>query len=276
MNKRDKNKFKFGTHMSNNLGLINCSKLVKKHNGNAIQIFINNKLKNQFNEFNIYNKKNNIGVYIHASYTINLARDWDKYSIMVKQFIEEIKLAYMVNAKGIIIHLGKSLTYQYSVAINNMFTSLVYIVNKTSNYPVSILIETSSGQGSEMCTKIDCLSHLYKKFSLNESLSKRINICIDTCHIFAGGYDIRTKEQVKKFLTNFDKLIGIKNIKLIHLNDSIYELNSNRDRHASIGEGKIGMNGLKHFFKFARKNNIDVILETPNTFTTEIKMLNNI
>ena len=90
-----------------------------------------------------------------------------------------------------------------------------------------------------------------------------MRICVDTCHVFSAGYDLTTPNKVKEFIKLYDAMIGWKYVDLIHLNDSKTVLNSHRDRHASLGDGYIGINGLSSFIKFVYNANIPIILETP-------------
>jgi endonuclease IV len=126
---------------------------------------------------------------------------------------------------------------------------------------------------------LDDLAYFYNKFAISPdiSLRHRIKICLDTCHVFQGGMsNFENKNDVKTFLKEWDKKIGVKNIALVHLNNCMYKFNSNRDVHANILLGNINTNALKHFYKFFRKNGIPMVLETPNYgYKTEIKMLMN-
>ena len=139
-------------------------------------------------------------VVVHSTYLINLARKWDEYSWWIKNLILEIQYANMIGAFGVVIHLGKKLNLSIEEAYNNMYTAIIYILNKTMSLDnVSLILETSSGQGSELCYNLNDLSHFYKKFSINKNIYKRINICIDSCHIYSAGYDISSKSKVKNF-----------------------------------------------------------------------------
>lgn len=103
------------------------------------------------------------------------------------------------------------------------------------------------------------LNNIIKKYSI----LKNLKYCIDTCHIFTSGYDIRTKTNFKKYISQFNKYININNIGLIHLNDSYYELNSRLDKHENIGYGKIGKN-LIFIYEYFNKHNIPIIMEVPD------------
>lgn len=265
----------FGSHESIGDGLINAAKTVKKAGGNMLQIFLTNprkKLTKRRNnkkliEFNKYLKDNDMKVVVHSSYLHNLSRDWDEYSWWLTNLELEIKYAHYIGAIGLVLHFGKKLDLTLAEAYNNMYTSLVYIHKKTRNYNnVKILLETPAGQGSEICYKLEDLVHFYKKFSRSENkeLRDRIKLCVDTCHIFSAGYDLRNNITVKMYLEAFEELIGLNHIKLIHLNDSKVELGDRKDRHENIGKGFIGFKGLKYFFDYFYKKGVPIVLETPN------------
>lgn len=248
----------------------------------VIQLFVNIDKKHTaiYKEFSLELKKNNINVIVHASYTINIAQKWDEYSWWINQLILEINLANKIGAKFIVLHLGKSLDLDINVALNNMYSSLLYISNKlTDDINVKILLETSSGQGSEMCIKLEDLSRFINKLlnHKNKKISERFGICVDTCHIYSAGYDISSKKNVVKYIKDFDKYIGLKNLKVLHLNNSKTELNSNKDRHDNINYGHINIEGLREFVKLCFKLDIPIILETPNEFILEdLEFINDV
>ena len=238
---------------------------VYKNGGNCIQLFVNiSKSKDIYEKFNNFLISKKIVPIVHASYTINIAQEWNYHSWWVKQLITEIEFASIINSYAIVIHLGKKLNIPTDEeVINNMFSCLLYVHNQTKNLNVKILLETSSGQGSETCFTLEKLAHFFRKFSNhnNKKISNRFGLCIDTCHIFQAGYDIRNKILVKTFLDLFDELIGIKYIKLIHLNDSKNDINLHLDRHENINLGFIKKEGLLEFITSLK--NVPVILETP-------------
>lgn len=245
-------------------------KKVKKAGGNLVQIFIPK--KDTLKMYRNIIDKENIKLVIHSSYLHNIANDWNPDSWWINNIISEIRSAYKLKAIGVILHFGKSKELSHAKALNNMYTSLMYIHNKTKQYNnIKIILETSTGQGTEMCYQLDKLSYFYKKIF---KLHNRIKLCIDTCHIFSAGYDLRSKEDVILYLDNFEELIGIKNVCIIHLNDCKVPLGDKKDRHESIGKGYIGLKGLKIFFDYFNKLGIPTVLETPNdSYQKEIKLL---
>ena len=128
-----------------------------------------------------------------------------------------------------------------------------------------ILIETGAGQGTQICTTIKEIAKFYKKFNkLPKDYRDRIGLCFDTCHMFASGYDLTTPDKIDQLINQWDELIGWENVKLIHLNDSKNPLGSKVDRHASIGSGQIGKEGLGYFYQQMYLRKIPVVLETPS------------
>ena len=136
---------------------------------------------------------------------------------------------------------------------------------------IKILLETSSGQGSEMCIKLEDLSKFINKLTMhkNKKISERFGICVDTCHIYSAGYNINTSKDVINYIKEFDKYIGLKYLKILHLNNSKTLIGSNKDRHDNINKGTINPNGLREFIKLCFKLNIPIILETPDDYIKE-------
>ncbi len=205
-------------------------------------------------------KESNIfPVAAHASYLINLGspnEDTNKKSlealIIELERCEKLKIPYLV------LHPGNGLSSTEKETINlianNINTALKKVPGK-----VQLLLENMAGQGTGFGYKFEQLASVYKKIKLKS----RFGICFDTCHAFAAGYDVRTKSSYEKTLKEFDKIIGLKLLKLIHINDSKKDLGSRVDRHEHIGKGKIGINGFKLLFNDQRFFNIPKILETP-------------
>lgn len=266
-----------GGHISSNpISLIKEASYIKSIGGNLIQIFVDPLYKN-INDYDIFNnwlKNNNMFCVVHASYTINIASDWNEYSWSIKQFILEIQTAHRVGAFGIVLHLGKQLELSKEEAYNNMYTSLLYIHNQTKNNNIKIFIETSTGQGSEMCYILEDLAYFYKKLSThkNPDIKNRFKICLDTCHIFSAGYNIKTNPNIIKYFKDFENKIGIKEIGLVHLNDAKYDVGSKLDRHEDLGKGFIGKKPLLKIIKFLKKFKIPIVLETSgNHYKEEFK-----
>jgi deoxyribonuclease-4 len=246
---------------------------------NFIQIFVSpsiNYLDKSYDKILLCIKKNKINIVVHASYTINLALQWDTHSWWIQQFIIEIEKAEQLNAYAIVIHTGKQLNLSISQSINNMYSALLYIHNATiNNEKVKILIETPAGQGTETLTDIQDFCIFINKFYKhpNKSVQKRFGICIDTCHLFVSGHDIRTKKNINKIFNIIDTIVGIDKIKLCHINGAKNNLNEKIDRHSNINDGYIGKKAILTIVKFLNKLEIPMILETPIKYIHKDYML---
>jgi deoxyribonuclease-4 len=138
-----------------------------------------------------------------------------------------------------------------------------YIDSRTKNEKnVKIILETSAGQGTELLSNFDEFLMFMQKFKTD----KRFGICLDTCHIFSAGIDIRDKKTFGNIISKCDDKIGLKKIELVHLNDSKHDLGERKDRHESLGYGFIGRDGLKDIIKKLKSKNIPIILETPSAY----------
>lgn len=257
-----------GIHIDSSTdGIIKSIFEAQKYGANIVQFFVNTSIKDK----NFYLKikkiliENKIKCVVHASYTINLAQNWDDYTWSIQEFIDEIKLASIVGAEYIVVHLGKQLNLSKEEGINNMYTSLLHIHKNTKDSKVKILLETSAGQGSEMGYKLEDLTIIYRKFSKhkNQEIVDRFGICLDTCHVFSAGYNFNNKNAIEIFFDKFNELIGLEQIKLVHFNDSKVSCGSKVDRHENIGKGYIGKKMLVALSNIFRKYNIPQILETP-------------
>lgn len=209
-------------------------------------------------------------IVVHYSYSINLAHAWNSRDWWIQQLIAEIKYANKIRAFAIIIHTGKSLNYSISTAINNMYSSLLYVHEQTkdlnnsdTNATIRILIETPAGQGTELFSAIGDFTNFMKKFEHSEELNDRFGICIDTCHIFAAGYNIAEKECIASFFKTIDNSIGLNKIKLIHLNNARSNLGSKVDRHANLDKGVISSEAINMIVAFINYLEIPMVLETP-------------
>jgi apurinic endonuclease APN1 len=131
---------------------------------------------------------------------------------------------------------------------------------------VKLFLETSSGQGSEILPTVhndmSALAAFFARFP--KKYHSKLSFCVDTCHIFAAGYDISTKKQAATFMKEWDEKIGLHHLGVVHFNNSVHEVGCRKDRHACIAHGKIPVEGLVEFGMLAMKRGIPVILETPD------------
>lgn len=195
----------------------------------------------------------------HMPYLPNLSSpEEDPFSKSLKSLVDEVKRCSKLGIPYLVAHLGSHKGAGDQKGIEKLVKSFTNAAEKTPN-DVMMLLENTAGQKNSVGSDFEQLASIL--FQLKPA--KRFGICLDTCHAFAAGYDLRTEKTVKSTFEQFDKFIGIENIKIIHLNDSKGELGCNIDRHDHIGLGKIGETGLSHVVKFANSKKIPIILETP-------------
>ncbi len=277
--------------------LLSALKKLNKIKVNAIQIFIgdnhmttlskkNKFSKDDFIKIKEYLKKKNIKLNIHGLLSLNYCfpPNSPRFKWGLDNLIHDLNICKSIDCQGVVIHMGSyktpSINIGYKDCLKNFVDSLHIVLSKTKKS--KIILETSVNRPNTVGGTIESLKELYD--SINEKDKKRIKFCIDTCHIFSAGYPIQTIEGCKQYFEDFDRLIGLKHISLIHLNDSKEPFNSHKDRHESIGKGyifnkKLGgdQKVLKEIIKIAKKNKINIILETnPQYFNKEIKLLKSL
>lgn len=208
-------------------------------------------------------------IIVHAPYITNAANP-EKYKFAVDFLIKEIERMNLIGAKYLVLHPGSYTTFDPKTSLDTLVSSLKYIISKTKD--VVICIETMSGKGSEIGINYEQIMYLIE--NVNDD---RVQVCLDTCHVWDAGYNLQDYDNFKNELKNS----GVyKYIKVIHLNDSKNDLNSHKDRHENIGKGKIGFDTLQKIVHDPDFDNIPIILETPwvdnkPIYDQEIKKLLN-
>lgn len=216
-------------------------------------------------------------VLAHASYLINLGcPDAEKEAMSKTAFLEEMDQAEQLGIEAVVFHPGAHLRQMSEEdCLAKIATNLNWVMKQRPDYRVKLYIENTAGQGSNLGYRFKHLKALLDALDQPE----RAGICLDTCHAFAAGYDLRTPESYQKTLDNFDEVVGLENLKAVHLNDSKKPLNSRRDRHADLGTGEIGMEPFELLMSDPRFQKIPMILETPQdemTYKEQLDRLKNI
>ncbi|MFH1789886.1 MAG: deoxyribonuclease IV [bacterium] len=197
--------------------------------------------------------------YVHTPYFINYASSNKRISYgSINVVRQELERADWLKAKYLMTHLG---SYN-DLSKKDGFKQLITGVHQTlDGYKgkTGFLIEISAGSGSIIGDNFEEIAEIIHHPKLKKF---NINVCYDTQHAFAGGYDMRDEQAIDKTLKNFDSTINLKRLRLCHCNDSKVKLGSRKDRHEHIGEGLIGLEGFKAMLKDARLKNINFILET--------------
>lgn len=257
-----------GAHMSIEGGLEKAIERGASIGCTTIQIFTKSNRQwlskkitpTEIDEFKKSQKKYNINsVIAHCSYLLNLGSPKKEVQIKsITALLEELSRCELLGIPYLVLHPGARLSSDLEACIKTIAHNIDAALQK-SNGKTMLLLETMAGQGSTVGATFEEIAQI-------RNLSKekiKIGVCLDTCHVFAAGYDFTTKATYQNLWNNFDSIIGIKNLKVIHINDSKKELSSNVDRHEEIGKGKINIEGFKLLFNDERFFNIPKILETP-------------
>ena len=227
-----------------------------------IQIFVGNPqrfsrkkyTKEYLQCINAFITTNNLKVFIHGPYILNIARPKEEIMPALNCILAELDIAANMNSKGVVIHVGKYLKLSIEDATKNSMDNILFLLkNKKKN--AKLLFETPAGQGTEMFTKIEeFISFVKDVYQIDiERVREHFGIVVDTCHVFASGYS--PVDYIKEILSNDLK------IDLIHLNDSMEEKGSKKDRHAYIGSGKIGIDTLSQCIEICKKENTPYLTE---------------
>jgi deoxyribonuclease-4 len=195
----------------------------------------------------------------HNSYLINLASPkddlWEKSIAGHKQELdrcEELGIPFVVAHPG--AHTGSG----REAGIARIVDALDKIHDDLPGYKVKTLLETTAGQGTTIGGEFRDLAEILTQVATPE----RVGVCLDSCHIFVAGYDVRSPESYAETMSEFDEIVGVGVLKALHFNDSKGELGSNRDRHEYIGKGEIGAEGFRNFMNDERLAGLPALLET--------------
>jgi deoxyribonuclease-4 len=201
--------------------------------------------------------------YLHAPYFINLASNNNRiYYGAISVLREELERGSLLGVKYLITHLGSAKDLGEKESLKKVVAGLEKILDGYKG-PTQFLIEMSAGSGQIIGNTFEEISAIIK--NQKSAIKNSLAVCFDTAHAFESGYDLRDAKAVQKTFAHFDKTIGLKKLKLIHLNDSKTTFGSHSDRHENLGAGQIGLQGFSALIKYLQKKklDIDLILETP-------------
>lgn len=264
-----------GAHIGIGGGLPAAADSAKLVGCEAIQIFTSNPQGWRFtvradDEIALFREKlkeYNIGYAVgHSIYLINIASSNPYiYTNSINSLISGLVLAERAGLDGVVTHVGSHTGSGWERGIDQIVNALHQALTTTEG-KVPILLETDAGSGNRIGCQFSDIGTIIKKLA-DHPHQESIKVCLDTCHIFASGYEIRTKAGLDKTLDEFDKEIGLERLALIHLNDSIGGLGSNRDRHEVIGNGEIGLKAFEMIVNHPKLKDIPGIIETPDSRT---------
>ncbi len=198
--------------------------------------------------------------FAHAMYLINLAApDSSIFRKSVDAMTGEVERADALGLPFVVVHPGSPKEKGRDWGIFKVVEAIGRVFDRTSDLKTGIALETTAGQGHQLGRSFEELAAIMDVVKAGN----RLGICFDTCHAYAAGYDIRSKEGYKKTWREFGKIIGMKKLVAIHLNDSKGELGSRIDRHEHIGRGKIGLAGFRNIMNDDNLIKVPMVLETP-------------
>ncbi len=258
-----------GAHESISGGLYRAFDRVREVGGEALQIFTRNErqwhappLTEETTALfrQSWEKSGRIPVAAHDSYLINLAAtDSEKAEKSVSAFAEELQRVERLGIGYLIMHPGSHLGAGVEAGIDRFVSSLDRGLARSGTSRVTVLIETTAGQGSNLGSTFQEIASILSASRFGD----RLGVCFDTCHVFAAGYDIRTEEAYRETFSHFDHIIGLHRLRFFHLNDSKRGLGSRVDRHEHIGKGKIGPGAFRLLLNDPRFRRHPMVIETP-------------
>ena len=254
-----------GTHMSIAGGIAQTAENVVKMGADTMQIFSRNPRgsgyriyeKAEIEKFQQIRRENGFGPLLaHAPYTLNLASGTERtYEFACMVIREDIARMDQLEMENLVFHPGSHTGIGKEAGIQNIIAGLNQAI--TGQEKITVLLETMSGKGTEIGDRFEDL----KAIRDGAEHPERIGICLDTCHVFAAGYDI--VNDLEGVLEEFDRVLGLSLLRAVHLNDSMMPFGSHKDRHAVIGGGMIGMEALLRVLEHPVLSKLPFYLETP-------------
>jgi deoxyribonuclease-4 len=197
--------------------------------------------------------------YFHAVYLINLAGDDPNMRKRSESTLTGyLKAADELGVDGVIFHTGSHKGAGFEARLPQIVEHLKNVLDRADPQSARLLIENNAGLGGCVGARFEEIAQMLAAIG-----DPRVSVCFDTCHAFASGYDERTAADVSGTLDDLDKVVGLKRVEVIHCNDSVTGLGSNRDRHANIGDGQIGEEGFRALLRERRLSKLPFILEVP-------------
>jgi len=265
---------RFGFHISIAGGFTKLIERAKARDCETIQFFSRNPRgwkyssldKKEVNEFRVSIESTDLSpVFLHMPYLPNIASLKSKfYNRSIDSIAEDLKRADQLGAQYLIIHIGHRLESSEDEAIEAVSRGINQAFEKVRN-SIILLMENTAGQGTEIGYKFEQIKKIIDQVMQKE----RMGVCLDTAHSFEAGYDLSKKEGIERTLESFDRMIGLKRLHLLHLNDSKTPLGSRKDRHWHIGEGYIGIEGFRNLVNHPLLRHLPGIMETPRKDTVE-------
>ncbi|MCS7264904.1 MAG: deoxyribonuclease IV [Armatimonadetes bacterium] len=218
-----------------------------------------------FNFTNARQRSNLAMVIAHAGYLVNLASPRPDVLLQSrKSLLDEMQRCHLLGINYLVVHAGAHLGIGEKRGIKRMQESLHWLFDRLPDlpFPVTLLIENTAGQGTCLGYNLAQLAEI-----VGDLAPEKVGICLDTCHLFVAGYELRTREGLEELFRQIDENLGWERIKLLHANDSLYPIGSRVDRHWHIGEGQIGLDGFISLLNHPKFVQIPTVIETPEPET---------
>lgn len=259
----------FGAHMSIAGGLHNALHAAIEHDCDTVQLFTKNAsqwnapelTEEQITQFRQTLRKSRLRYpTVHDSYLINLASPKEElHRRSIEALIIELERAEALGLKYVVTHPGAYVDSDEESGLKRIIEAIDETHRRCPDLKVQILLETTAGQGTTLGHRFE---HLARILSSVED-PERLGICLDTCHVFAAGYELAPEKNYRASFKEFDRVIGLKWLKLFHVNDSVKPLGSRVDRHAGLGQGELGLEPFRLLVNDYRFRGKPMILETP-------------
>jgi deoxyribonuclease-4 len=267
-------KMRFGFHISIAGGFSKVIERAKVRGCETIQFFSRNPRgwryapldKNEVGHFRSLVKPSALfPLFLHLPYLPNLASPDSNYrKRSIGSIVTDLKRAEQIGAPYLIIHIGHRMEASEDQALETVSQGIDQAFERAKN-SVTLLLENTAGQGTEIGYHFEHLRRILDGVHDRG----RMGICLDTAHAFEAGYDLSRKEGIEQALESFDQTVGLKRLRLLHLNDSKTPLGSRKDRHWHIGEGYIGKEGFRQLINHSSIRTLPGIMETPRKDTVE-------
>ncbi|MBN2433397.1 MAG: deoxyribonuclease IV [Acidobacteria bacterium] len=260
---------KLGAHMSIAGGVATAIRRGERVGCETIQIFTKNNnrwegkplMPDEREEFIREQRRTGIEPIIaHNGYLINLASPQaDLYERSIRAMVDEIERGEALELAGLVLHPGAHKGAGLKAGVRRIIAALDRLCAASSGYRLRLLLETTAGQGTSIGHKFKHLQMIMAGVSRPE----RLGVCLDTCHLLAAGYEIRTPSGYADTMRQLDEAVGLSQVRAVHLNDSLKELGSRVDRHTHIGQGVLGLDPFRRLVNDARLADVPGVLETP-------------
>jgi len=258
-----------GAHMSIAGGVFNAILLAEEVGCRCVQLFVKSSnqwraralAKEEIDQFRAERERTEIGPAVaHSSYLINVASpDTALYERSREALLEEYRRCVQLGIEHLVFHPGSHTGSGTDAGVERIAAAMDWVLDRAPDGATMLLLETTAGTGAHIGATFDELKAILDRLDHGD----RAAVCLDTCHIFAAGYDIRTEETYADTMADFDRVLGLSRLLAIHFNDSKYDFGTHKDRHEHLGKGFIGPAAFGFFLRDSRLATVPKILETP-------------